>query len=207
MKPLSEFHSRITPHITGVPEPTLNAALVDAAVRFCETTKAIHQRQSLALVVGRAGYEVEAPQAQRVVVVEKVWYQQYPLTALHTPEIPGPSERTGRPTHFYGQRTENGWELSLYPTPDEAVNLTLEVAYSPTRTAGQLEDDLLDLWLESIRSATLSYLFSLPGQVFTDLQQAAYHATMAMRHFSEARRRVLSNRVVGSLSAKPRAFA
>lgn len=207
MKPLSDFYSRITPWVVGCPEPTINQALVDAAVRFCEDSKVIHQRTEPILTQANVStYEVEVPTQQRVGTVLDVYCNGKPLRPLVGDARPNPSDRTGTPTHYYGVRTDSEFLVQLHPTPDAEYSVQVDASFVPTRTATSLEDELLERWVEAIVAGTLSKLFSIPNQPFSDPGQSAAAAVAFAGLSMRARREAGHTRVEGSDRIRPRRF-
>lgn len=207
MRPLRDFYPKIQPYITGCPEPTLDSALVDAAIAFCQDSQVIHQHTPLFTTeVNRSAYELESPTDQRVSTVRKVWIDGHKISPVPTDQVAPSSESRGRPTHYWGQRGETGFELVLYPTPDDSYTVVADVAFCPTRRATQLDDDLLELWSDAIRSGTLARLWSIPGQSFSDMASASMAAVSFSRQSAEAKRRGDNTRVAASHTVRPRPF-
>lgn len=207
MKPLSDFYSRITPWVVGCPEPTINQALVDAAVRFCEGAKVIHQRTDpVSTQANVSTYEVDSPTQQRVGTVQDVFCNGKPLTPLVGDARPSPSDRTGTPTHYYGGRADSVFMVHLYPTPDAAYTLQVDASFVPVRTATSLEDELLERWVEAVAVGALAQIFSIPNQPFSDPSQAAA-ASMAFTGLTmQARREAGRTQIEGSDRIRPRRF-
>lgn len=208
MRPLSDFHPKILPYIQGCPEPALNLALVDAAVDFCERTRAIHQKSDLAITSpGQRTVDIDSPPFQRIVNIRALWLDERKLNPLPAEYAPGPTEATGTPSWYWGNRVDSIFSVELYPTPDARYNLVADVAYCPTRDAVQLEDDLFDLWIDAIRAGTLARLFSIPGQIFSDLNVATGWGQGYARAAADAKRRADNTRIVSNHTVRPRPFA
>jgi hypothetical protein len=208
MRPLRDFHPKILPYIQGCPEPALELALVDAAIDFCERTRVIHQKtEPFFTVANLPVVELDVPQFQRIVNVRSLWIDGRKLNPLAAEQAPGPTTATGKPSWFWGRRTDSLFELEFYPTPDARYTLVADASYCPTRDALQLEDDLFDLWIDAIRAGTLARLFSIPGQLFTDMTAALAWGSGYQRALAEAKRRADNTRVMGSHAIRPVRFA
>lgn len=207
MVPLSAFYSRIKPYVVGCAEPTIDQALVDAAVRFCEDAKVIHAvSDPFTTAPGEPEYSLDAPLQQRVGVVTDVWCDGVPLAPLVGDGRPNPADGTGRPTHYHGVRAAPGFALRLFPVPDRAYEVVVDVAFVPQRSATALEDDLFDLWVEAVVAGTLSKLFSIPSQPYSDPAQAVAAGIAFNGLAMKARREAGRTRVEGSDRIRPRRF-
>lgn len=208
MKPLSAFYSRIQPFLVGCPEPTIDQALVDAAIRFCEDSKAIHERGEPFLAqAGVSGYEIEAPTQQRVTSIRDVFVNGKRVNPIVGEVVPPASSNTAKPTHYYGSRVGGEFLLQLYPTPDAAYEVVVDAAFAPVRNATQLDDDLLDLWVEAMVVGVIAKCAVLPNQPFTDIAAASAAGISFTGLAAKARREAGRTRVEGSDSIRPRPFA
>jgi hypothetical protein len=205
MKPLREFHPKILPYVSGVPEPTLNTALIDAAVRFCEDTKVIMERTyPFTTTQGVLGYELDSPAQHRISNIERMWCNGHRMSALPSNRTPDEEVAEGTPRFFYGRRQDERFEVALFPVPDGEHSITAEVVYCPTRTATALDNDLLERWIDAIRAGTLAYLHGIPGQPFTDITMSASYGMAFLAKSAEAKRSMSFGRVSTSHRVNPR---
>lgn len=207
MKPLSAFHSRIQPFLVGCPEPTIDQALVDAAIRFCEDSKVIHERgEPFSTRDGQSGYEVDAPAQQRVTSVVEVFCDGQYLRPAVGDNLPPVSAQGGKPTHYFGSRVGGEFLLQFYPTPDKAYQIIVDAAFTPVRGATELDDDLFDLWVEAMVAGTIARCAALPNQPYSDASGAASAGMAFARLSGMARREAGRTRIQGSDRIRPRTF-
>lgn len=208
MKPLSDFYTRIQPHAALVPLPTLDRALVDAAITFCEDSRAIRQRlDPFDTVPTVAGYELDANPQQQVAHVLKVWFDGIELTPLTDSFGPAPNDtEPGTPQAYWTSRADSQFVLNLWPAPDRIGTVVVNAAMRPVREATQLEDDLLDLWADALTAGALGRVLSIPGQSWTDVVAAAGAQTAFMAHAQRAKVRSEFGRQVASMRVRPRKF-
>lgn len=208
MKPLSVFYSRIKPFVATCPEPTIDQALLDASIRFCEDSKVIHEVGEAFTTVATVGaYEVESPTDQRVTSIRQVWCDGIPIAPLMGDTSPAALTTTGTPTNYYGTRVGSEFLLQLYPIPDKACSITVDAAFCPTRSATQVEDDLFDLWAEAIINGALARIMSIPDQPYSNPERASGAAMSFNGLSARAKREAAFNRVEGSTTVRPRRMA
>lgn len=208
MKPVSDIFPWVLPHVIGCPEPLAAQAVTDYAIAFCEDSLAIRQRlDGFSTVSGTAQYTLTQPTDQLIARVLDVWVDNAKLSpvASNVPAPPVPELR--RPEFYYTTRSGSVTVLNLYPTPDSAYTVVVDVALRPVRGAATLQDDLFDVWLDVLVSGALGRLMSTPNQPFSD---PAYGAVLAQRALSLSRKARIDSgigRVITSQSVKPRPMA
>lgn len=208
MKPLSEFFPRVLPYLPACPKPLAEQMLLDSAIAFC--TQSDFVRESLDVqrtTAGIASYELELPAQQEVARVLRVVVGDRELTALPSAGSHPTDARTAPPACYYTTRNESALEIRLYPTPDRAYPLAVEVSLRPARSAVSLQEDLWDLWLEPIAAGAIARAMMVPGQPFTDHALAQMYAAQAQAGINKARREGIAGRLKGSLSVRMRAFS
>lgn len=180
----------------------MTQAIVDSAIAFCDESMALRERlDAFWTVPGIALYELDTPSQQQVSRVLRVALDG----AFLTPALPNtstPAQLSGRPTHYETSRTGSVFELSLYSVPDAAYNVVAEVALRPLRDATQLEDDLMNLWVEPIVAGAVARAASIPGQPFTDLGKSQNAAVAAAVGARKARLEGSFGRMRGSVSTR-----
>jgi hypothetical protein len=208
MKPVSVFSPRVAPYVIGCPEPLIQQAVVDSAIQFCEDSMAIRQKLDVFLTtVGSAAYELDTPTDQRVTRIFRVWVGDqlaHPMTAATAVPIgatPAP------PILYSTTRTDSTLELQLFPPPDRAYAITVEVALCPVRGAKSLQDDLFNLWVDPVCYGAIGQLMQVPGQAFSDPTQGAGMVARAIQLSRKAKSEATIGRVQTSTSITSRAFA
>ena len=183
-------------------------ALVDSAVSFCEDSQVIRYRlDTQETYAGGAEIDVFAPQDQAVSRVLKVWINGYEIKASPAVSVSDLSQPNGLPRMYYSRQNDSQLQILLYPVPDRAFSIDVEVALRPTRSATTLENDLFDLWIEPIVAGALQRLYAVPDQPFSNA--AASQAQMAAAIYQTRRARVggAYGRVSGTVRVQGRPFA
>ena len=202
MKPVKDFLPRLAVHLPACPAPVMTQALIDSAIAFCDESMVLRERlDAFRTVPGIALYELDAPPQQQVSRVLRVSLDGGFLSPT-LPNTAGTTAMSGKPAHYETSRAGSMFELSLYSVPDAAYSVVAEVALRPLRDATQLEDDLMNLWVEPIVAGAIARAAAIPDQPFTDLgksQNAALAASVGTR---KARLEGSFGRVRGSVSAR-----
>lgn len=210
MKPLSDFYPRIGTHVVGCPEPTMAQALVDSAIAFCE--ESLVQREvldNLQTAANNNAYELDTPAQQQVARVISVSRDGQILKSIPADMKPAGTSQTGKPAGYYTRRNGSQLELVLVPTPDKRYSLGIEVALRPNRSATQLEDDLYELWVETVVAGAVARITAIPNQPFSDPNKSVAAYASALLGARRARNEGAFGRLRGSITARinPQKFA
>lgn len=156
MAALSAFHSRIFPLVPSCPVPTVEQALVDSCIEFCEQGSAVHRElDPVTLVAGSQELEIDLPPQSGLIRVTSVVVNDRELQ---------PSDRIfadvqGMPrTYSY----QDDGVLALYPTPDQTYEARVFALLKPARGATAVDDILFEDWAEFIVSGAMYRLLSMP---------------------------------------------
>lgn len=207
MKPISDFLPRLAPYVTGCPTPMMVQALLDSAVAFCENSMALrHRLDAVTQQPGWGELEMDLPAQQSVTRVLSVWADSVKLQPVATENAPA-LPATGTPTTYYTRRNDSQLQLLLYPAPDKACTLTVEVALRPLYSATSVEDDLFDLWLPAVIAGAKSLLMAIPDQPFSNPMLAPILADEAARRAAKARIEGSYGRSRGQFRVQMRPFA
>lgn len=210
MKALSAFYPRILPHLPGCPEALVDQALVDAAIEFCDSSLVL--RQSLDpfnTVVNIAQYDLDAPSSQHDINrVLSVTLDGKLLSPGMAEVIRGdlPTDKA-KPRGFYTDRTDSVFTLKLSPPPDDVYSVVVSVALSPARTATQLEDDLYNIWIETLTASTIARVMQIPGQPFSNPAGARMLMDSVARQTVRSRIEGNYGQMRGSMRVRSRPFA
>jgi hypothetical protein len=208
MRPLTDFYPRILPYAPGCPEVFAAQALVDGAIQFCEESLVLRERQdAFTSQANVASYDVAAPTYQQVARIINVWINGtkiQPAASEDVGVVDSPSPTT--PSTYYTLRGDGTFSLVLYPTPDAAYSVIVEVAYRPQRGALQLQNDLYDLWLDPVTSHAMARVLSVPGVPWSDPQTGAAYKMQAATATRRARIEGAFGRVQSSLSVSNNSF-
>lgn len=185
MTPLSAFRSRIAPRVPTALDYTIDLAVLDAAIDFCEQTLICKGALDPVLTVpGEPQCDLDAVSTnQSVIKIMRAWAKDIELTAIaeddvdtplmYDPNVAGLQSASGMPRAF----TEPApGAIALYPIPDAAYPLTIRAAMKPKRSAKEVEDVLFENWVEEISHGALQRLFLTPGMPFTNDKLAVFHA-------------------------------
>jgi len=207
MKALSAFLPRVLPYALGCPEPTAVQALTDSAIAFCEESMAVRQFADVfTTVAGVREYDLEAPSQQRVARVLRVFCDGSQLQTAASADSPVDTQAGGRPGAYYVSRTDSEGMLQLYPTPDRVYSVLVEVAFSPTRSATSVQDDLFDLWVDPVVAGALYRIYSVDGQAYSDPAKAMQQMSKALMLTRKARIEAEYGRVKSTRRVQSRAF-
>lgn len=202
------FLPRLLPYLSGCPQPMALQALVDSAISFCEDSLVLRQRLDRQLTtLGQAEFDIGVATPQAVTRVLKVWVDGVEIYAAPADIVDDQRITLARPRAFYTVLDDAGLTALLYPVPDKAYTLDVEVALKPVRDAASLHSDLFGTWLESVVEGAKARLMAIPDEPFSNPAAAQFYAVQAARMAKKARIDGAFGRVRGSLSAKPRRFA
>lgn len=98
-------------------------------------------------------------------------------------------------------------QIALHPTPDAAYAMTISVIAQPkSDEVTQVPEDLMKKYSTTFEAGALGYLLSLPGQPWTNPNEAAQQMRAFRSGISNAKAEVQRAFNVGSQRARPRAF-
>ena len=185
---VSEFFPRLMPYVIGCSEPMAAQALVDSAIAFCNDSLVMQLRLDAQRTQANAAeFDVDPPSSQAIARVLRVWVEGVEIHATQSDRINDGLAATGRPRTFYTQQNGSVLSALLYPTPDAAYALQVDVATRPLRNAKVFENDLFDLWLEPIVDGAKARLMAIPDQPFSNPSMAGAAAANAMYLSRKAR--------------------
>ena len=207
MKPVSDLLPRLMPRVVGCPEPMALQALVDSAIEFCERSLVIrHTLDGFSSVPGTRDYELDAPLQQRIARVISVTYDGQAVYAV-PPQMPGELAQVGTPRSYSTRFDGAAMVLELYPTPDAAGTLVVQVATSPIQGATLLEDELTQRWFDAVLAGASTRLMVTPNQPFTNFDLATMYSGMSRGETGRAIAVGHSGRVQTSRTVVARPFA
>lgn len=206
MKPLADFYSRLIPLLPGCPEPTANQAIVDAAIAFCEDSLALREELDVfQTAIGVGQYSLDAVGSQQQVArVMHVSVDGWPVEVVPSERVGNLPEGSGTPRIAYTTRDGSDHLLNLYPTPQSVANVRVVAASRPTRTATQLDDELLNRWVDGVVFGAAARIASIPNQPFSDPQAAAMFTARAISASNKARVDGSYGRVRGQIQVQMR---
>jgi len=193
---LSSFVSYVQPYIVNCPVPTLNRAVQDAIIDFCERTwirqidftwniteddvmEELNDAVDLDLsgVEGLRPIEVLSAQADGVNLELK---ERKAVEAF--PEWWNDSDSSVSYWYLVDNDT-----IRLYPVPVQDFTLFLRAAFRPQRDATTFDDDLYKDWVDIIAEGAKARLFAMPAKPWTNPDAAALAHALYEQGLSRAK--------------------
>ncbi len=208
MKPLTDFLPEVMPSVAGCPVPLAINAIRNSVIEFLKATRLVEQTITIPLLAGVASYAITpaAGTAVQSFVRGKVGgVSDVSPTALIELENSYQLWRTltsTAPTHAF---IENGM-LTVSPTPTADASMAAVFTSTPSRSAIEVEDSMLEDWLEEIASGALYRLMSLPGTTWINADLSTYHQERFRVAMDEAMIYKAKGGTTTSLRVTPRRF-
>lgn len=168
---IEDFTPLVRPHVLTCPPPTMERAILDAAIEFCSRTFCWRDLDMYPLEGGGCGVrtvKLLLPCSGILHRIENVWAD---------------NDRKLRPVQFnelahegagvYAQ-TDNDQKIVVLDTPD-TCNVTISAFLKPSPHAERLPDVLHGEFREPIMHGALARLMVVPGVPWGDPQLAGYH--------------------------------
>jgi hypothetical protein len=204
---VTDFSRFVLPEVPGCPEPLLVQEVVQTAFEFCDKTGAWNELQDpVALLVGVADYEIDAPSGAIPLRVTSAWLngrlmQPTPLRSINQLGV------AGSEPYYYNAAVERG-SIRLFPSPGvTGLELTLKTCFAPAMTATTLPDFLMQRYTQVIAAGAKASLMSKPGQPWSNPHMAAVYGAQFASGMNDARAEVMLDQVAGNARITPRRFA
>ncbi len=171
MAALSDFYKLVNTFIPGVPEPTVDYALIRAARRFSSLSWLSRRSINVTLVEDQASYTLAPADStnEEIIGVHAVEYDDQPLD----PTKPELVETTsGTPKCWY---IEQNYLLVLNPVPDANVagdTVQVRIAVQPTLEATTIPNDIVREYHQAIGDGAIAWLQAMPKQPWSDPQMS-----------------------------------
>jgi hypothetical protein len=213
MAALSAFTPRIAALVDGCPDPTIEQAVLDACIEFCERTHILKQTlDAVTLLAGVRDVDIDLPAGYKVVRTLKVWIDGSEVGAATEGQIESPlmvvdsisnvDPYTGTP--FCYSEVLPG-TIRLFPATIETCTLNARVALKPARGSKTVDDLLFENWAEAISDGALLRLFAMPER-FGDGKRAVYHDTRFRQALGQAKQEAVAGRTSPRLRVRPVSF-
>lgn len=206
MVQVDDFVPLVAAEVPGAPDPGVEAAVVDAATRFCiEALVWSHSGHALDVVEGQAQYFIPVPSAGRIQSVLGVFLDGRRITLRAEDDYPWGTQASGMPHTAFLTDDDR---INLYPTPNVSISggLVVRVALRPKPGAKSLPDVLWTRYQDGIRHGALAILKAQANQPWSNPRMVDYHARMMRREISRARADRVRGRATGSVEVKRRSF-
>jgi hypothetical protein len=161
--------------VRKAPDPTLIAAYVRAARKFCRESRWLRSTLPGQTEAGTSLYNLGSDQVLEIVGLKAASAARtsgnttaWPLHVSATTTWP-----TGtRPSHPTRYAYVPEGQIALYPTPDAVYDLTVTLVLQPTKGTNSIPESLLVKWDQALQDGALGYLLDIPDQPWTDPLQA-----------------------------------
>lgn len=191
---LDRFAKRVRPEVPGCPEPIINDAVVQAAIRLCSESRVWVERLAPIDVFKDIGeYELIGPYPSEVIAPVAVAWDDIPLgmTTLEALENGVSNWRdtsATRPSHYFMTGVRR---IRLYPMPDadgtDKVQVTAELI--PDEDATELPKWLLDDYRVAIENGAGASLLAMSNRAWSNPQKAAVRDRWFSYYIGQARNR------------------
>ena len=160
----------IISQVPSAPDFVIVRAMNRVARRFCDDTTAYrHTLLNVAAAANTANITITLPAYTAVNAVHLVrWGNKKlsPATDKFLATI-GDNRLTGRPDYFLWRE---GTTITLFPTPQEAQEVDVEISLRPTRTATAIPEWFADKYYEVLVAGTCAELARTPDTEYTNEQ-------------------------------------
>ena len=182
----------VMPQVMGCPSPTVERAVLDTLIAFCDRTCAYQVEQDAAPApVGVGEVDLEIPSQTRLVKVMSVQLGNKSLQPAHRSDLDtyGQNWRTltGTPG-MYVKLSETAILLVPYLTTSSSDLLNVRFAVAPARTATAIADDFINRYRDTVVAGALQRLLEMAGVSWADPNAAARNG---MRYVSGTRMALL----------------
>jgi hypothetical protein len=177
MKTWADFLDDLMPELPGADVPIVEAALVRAAIEFCDKARVYRGDHPAIDAVAEQGTYSWEPTEENVEVchIFHVWYAGEQLTPRSGEYLADTydywPEETGTPAHYHVERTD---ALIVVPAPAEALEdaIVAKVALRPTLDATGIPDDLFAEYRGAIAAGAMSRLMRMQKKPWTNYEMA-----------------------------------
>lgn len=169
-------------------------AIKNSVRDFCQSTLLwVKKLDPINIIAGTATYTLTAPVVTQasVVNIDRAEFEGAPMgpdsmDVLDRSDEPW-RQQTGPASYSYMVDAEKVLRLRYIPTENKIGALEIWASLKPLITATVLPDFLYDEWYDCILNTAIGLLFSIPRQVFTNIQEAEYFTMLANAERSRAK--------------------
>lgn len=208
--PLSSFTPRIAYRVDGCPDITIEQAVLDSCIDFCERSLILRQTlDPVTTAVGAKEIELDLPANARVSKILKVWINETEIEAASEEEVSTPLALVDSIPDVTSTNSFPGWYVEtspgvvrLYPAPDKAYTVTVRAAIKPSRSSTSVDDILFENWVNAIVEGALARLYLMP-EVWGNPNLAGVCTKAFMSYVSAASAEARHGRGNGELRVRP----
>lgn len=171
------FLPHVLPYVQACFEGQALVAIRNACVDFCRDTLVLQQEMTpINVVAGENTYEIGAPSGYLLTQPLALYYVglrlerkgQLELERLYTRDW---QSLSGSPK-VYTQFTPTQVTIALRPSESVTDGLTGRIALVPTRASTEVDDTLLERYLDDVANGAIARLKRTPDQPYTDARGA-----------------------------------
>ena len=170
MKLWSDFYSRVMPYVLGCPNPTVDAALIDAARDFCTKTKCWKQTEPASVSPGFSRGYFDLPAGSEIVQIKRVTVNGKDYDIKDASDVPDDWEANPPDDCTLYHDTQS--EYLLFPAPTSADAIVFTLILQPTYAGTGVDDETHALYAEAIAAGARAKLQRMPRQDWSDMAQA-----------------------------------
>lgn len=206
---LTDWGPEINFHIAGVPEPALQIAVRNAAIKFCEKTHLWTQDLTeIGVEADTQAYALSDPDDAKIIGIQSAKYKpdaadddQYVTldpASEHQQDYFGHgnwkyTEATA-PSQYWVDNVDKQIHLVPIPDTDSAEGLLVKVILKPDATCTELPDFIYEDWKDAITLGALSDLYARKRTPWYDPNEAL----LKLKLFIAACNNAKTNKITGA---------
>ena len=198
MRPWSDFYSKVLPWTPGAFEGSVDDALRQACIDFCEETMCLQRTlDPLRTRTGATSYDLELAPGESVAFLLSVSIDGTPADLIFPQQA---DEERESPAAYTLDRAT----LVLAPAPTVGGGrMTVKAALKPTQTADGVDDSVHEQYAQAIAAGAIALLCSQPGKPYSNPQMAATSGQVFANAKEETKQRVTAGHGRVRLRVKP----
>lgn len=198
---ISDLALKLRLNAREAPAPTLERLIRESAREFFAKSRVWRQTFSGAITAGTEAYDLNLSAGSLALTINyaKLRENGSELTYL---------KDAAKAYHSYEALTDasipeaislvDDNTFQLYPVPSADDTVELRVVLSITRSATEIDDEVVEEFEDPIVDGALARLYEIPNETWSNLQLAGYHRTKFLRATEEARLRGQEARTPGT---------
>jgi hypothetical protein len=195
----SALLNEVLPEVPGCPDITVQRAIRDSFVEFCDSTLCYTVDQDpQPIYAGLDVVDLEIPTGTRLVQLLRAQIGAVPLERISRDELYALHKNwktdRGRPVAI---TSETDTSVRLLPTADEPISesLYLRFAVTPTRASTSIPDEIGERFYREIVAGAKSMLMLMPGKDWSNQQMGVAQRALFERGIREAKLTYSQDRV------------
>lgn len=191
------FLPEVMPYVHDVPEVVAVQAIRNACIEFCTETH--YLQENLDPITGQENvgdYDLDANDSNyKVVEIMQAYYGDQLLIPKAQEELnqiyrtSNWEDLKGNPYYYYRPRI-SVIRLVTKPVSTEANKLKVKAAIAPSRASTTVDQELFEVYLESIAHGARARLYNTPNQPYYDPKTAMEYTKRFNDEMAEVRTRV-----------------